>query len=67
MVTATLLLFCTIIHQDLDAGFHISSVQQGIQGWRTAKKRALSEDNFILRILLRFSSVEEHAQAIVFR
>lgn len=62
-----MLLLCITFHQNLDAGFHVSSIQQGIQGWKAAKKHSFTEDNFILRLLLRFSTVEEQARPLICR
>lgn len=64
LVTSVLILLCTAIHQNLDAGFHVTSLKKEIRECKNAKKSSFTDDNFIVKVLLRFTSSYEKAQPL---
>ncbi|MGN6490527.1 MAG: hypothetical protein ACTHLE_00920 [Agriterribacter sp.] len=54
LVTTALILFCIAIHQNLDAGFHVSSFKKDVREYKSVEQPFV-EDNFILKALLRLS------------
>lgn len=56
VVTMTLMLFCTAIHQNLDAGFHMLLPKKEVRKCKAENKSSFADDNFVIKILLRFSS-----------
>ncbi|MGN6439195.1 MAG: hypothetical protein ACTHMM_21815 [Agriterribacter sp.] len=54
LITTALILFCIAIHQNLDAGFHVTSFKKEVREYKPVEK-AFVEDNFLLKALLRLS------------